>query len=100
VTVPSEARARLRRNSLALPGPQDGVGVGAAGGDEAAAAAARAIHEGLVGMLLSSRLMMMIMSVVGVVVVRVVGSMDMTWSCIAVLSELLRGCIEVVPEHR
>jgi hypothetical protein len=99
VTVPSEAQARLRRNSLALPGPRDVVGV-AVGGDEAVAVAG-AVHEGLVGMLLPSRLLMMIMmSVVAVVVVSVVGSMDMTWSCIAVLSELLRGCIEVVPEHR
>ena len=64
-------------------------------GDEVVAPA-HAIHEGLVGMLWRS----IMMSVVAVVVVRVVGSIDMTWSCIAVLSELLRGCIEVVPERR
>ena len=74
------------------------------GGDEEAVAPACAIHEDLVGMLSSSRsltmIMMSVVAVVAVVVVRVVGSMDMTWSCIAVSSELLRGCIEVVPEHR
>lgn len=70
------------------------------GGDEAVAPAC-VIHEGLEGMLSSSRLLMMIMmSVLAVVGVRVVGGMDMTGSCIAVLSELPRGCIEVVPEHR
>ncbi len=75
-------------------GPRDGAVVGVVGGGDETAGG-HVIHEEL-WLYLKMTIMM---SVIAVMVVGVVGSMDMTWPCIAVLNALLRGRIEVVLER-